>query len=150
MRSHYRPLLPLPLLECVTGNNVVRHGVALDFEPAPATLCVIPELLVRAARVFSHEQVVRPLCVTQRRRILRPRDTGFAAVSKLGFGSFTTVWAGNQQHRRILLMRDGRSAVLVDQCAGLETGEVERRIQLVRLIARNRVRKCPARAQAWP
>src|SRR3712207_9028041 len=71
------------LVDAVDALEAVGHGVADRVEPAAAPVAVVPALGEPALGVVAEEDVVRPLLVGERGRVLRVRDVGLAAVVEL-------------------------------------------------------------------
>jgi hypothetical protein len=57
---------------------------------------MIPEFLVRTARIAAVEEIVRPLRVAQRIRIARSLDSSLTAIAKFCLGSIAAPGALNQ------------------------------------------------------
>src|SRR5689334_23121845 len=89
----------LRIAASVGCNKRVRHRIALDIEPAPASCGMAPLLAMRAPGVRAHEQVIAPLFVAAFVRTERPRDVRLATVAEVAFRPRPAPWATNQQHR---------------------------------------------------
>jgi hypothetical protein len=76
--------------------NDVANSVPLCFKPASATLCVVPQLLVRTHRVLTVKQVVSPFGITQGIWLEWSLDTGLTAITELTLSSLTAPGAFDQ------------------------------------------------------
>src|SRR5690606_15100442 len=83
----------------VNGQDLVRHRVPLDVEPAPAAGRMDPALAKLAFRVIAHEEEVGPFDIGKRIRVRRPRDVSLAAVAELGLVANPAPGAGEAQHQ---------------------------------------------------
>ena len=84
----------------------VADRVAGDVEPAAAAVHVTPALEMDALGIAAHEQVVGPLRVGQRSRLLRARDVRLAAAAEFGLVALAAPGTGIRSmaasRRRIL------------------------------------------------
>ena len=119
---------PLASRDAVTAVGAISlvERVAGQVEPAPAAGDVDPALAPRPLRVVAQEQVLDPLARRQRLRVRRVGDARLAAVAELGRVARPAMRARDQQHA-MPSVRDRGGAVLVDERAGLEPLERERR-----------------------
>src|SRR5207302_2315802 len=95
--------------------------VALDIEPAPATLGMNPPLTMKPLGVAAHEEIVGPFLVGERGGIERPRYVRLAAVMELGLVARAAPGAGDEQH-----LASGQCATAAAPCSSMRWPETKR------------------------
>src|SRR3954453_21320612 len=99
----------LRVIEAVDALEAVGGGVADGVEPAAAAGVVVPALGEAALGVVTEEDVVRPLLVGERGRVLRVGDVGLAAVVELGLLAGAAPRACDELHGNSLIPEAGLS-----------------------------------------
>src|SRR6202035_5320065 len=98
---------------------------------------VAPAFGIHALRIGTHVQELRPCLIVELRGMVRAREVSLTAVAELDFRALTAVGAGNEQHRACPSMSHGGCRGLIDQVSVAEALDGERRVDRVRLVARN-------------
>ena len=80
------------------AENFMRARIAVDLEPAPAAGAVVPQLVMRTARVVAQIHVVGPFAFGRVGR--RPRQRRIAAVGEFDLVPRAAPRTGNQHHDR--------------------------------------------------